>query len=140
VANLLVTVSQHVSLSLKPGPDSKVGQIFGSHAVVDGALQLGTLQYGQRRDVIVRVSVPEGSTFTEEALTATLSYENITSKRTVTCENFSGAAAEVEPQRIRLAAVDAIRNAMQKVGKVKDLADNADRLAAGDAVIKDFQK
>jgi len=143
IANLLVTVAQEVYLSLTPGPDSKIVQTFGGHPVADGLLQLGTLQYGQRRDVVVRLSVPGGSRITEETCSAILKYERMSSEGKMDCQSQptdTGAIAreEVEPQRIRLATVDAIRNAMLKVGKVSLAGEEA--LAGGMTHIQEFVK
>jgi len=60
MTNTLVTMAQDVELSLVCGPSCSVKAAYGYP--LSDSIKLGTLQYGQSKDIVLQVAVPEGST------------------------------------------------------------------------------
>lgn len=64
ISNLLTTMAQNVVLSIEPGIDTEIveGSILGGIPAVTTSqglsLDVGTLRYGQSRDVVVRMRMP----------------------------------------------------------------------------------
>merc|ERR1719253_967395 len=124
MTNLLVTMATNVRLNLKlcEGGTFPSDPVLGSYAAKvnkDGSLviNLSSLQFGQRKDVIVQVNLPT-SDAGQEFLEATLDYSTRASSsnhiRRVAIKGMEpGADFEMEPQRCRLMFVDGVRQAMK---------------------------
>lgn len=121
MANLLVTMAKDTVLELSPQNGAIVKSVMGGHPTKqDGStslLSLGSLQYGQWKDVVVKMSVPEAA-FNSGFLQATLKYGTHTSQTQTV--NWAGIGKpfpphflEVEAQKLRLHFVDAVRDCVQ---------------------------
>lgn len=125
MTNLLVTMATNVTLTLTPlaGTTFPSKSVLGAHAAkfVGNALQvdLTSLQFGQRKDILVRALVPgeaAGADYIEARLRcSTRSACSDTQRDGLVARARGGDAAnfELEPQRCRLAFVDGLRQAMK---------------------------
>jgi len=116
MTNLLVTMAKDAVLILKPvnGASFAGSGVLGGHPAVDAEVRrvnIGTLQFGQAKDVVVNMSIPAG---TSDVLEATVEYSTRAGPRQVQATGGTDAS-EVELQRLRLKAVDCIREAMQSL-------------------------
>jgi len=148
MSNLLVTMAKDATLTLRPqGGASILGNAtLGGHpAKRDGdalIVSLGSLQYGQMKDVVVQMSVPE-SAVSGSYLQATLEYSTkVGPAPQVACQGQGkGDVAcfqEVEPHRLRLRFVDAVRQSMQacKLSTVQKAQGKAMPLEDARAVVE----
>mmetsp|Transcript_27846 Transcript_27846/g.86701 ORF Transcript_27846/g.86701 Transcript_27846/m.86701 type:complete len:714 (-) Transcript_27846:52-2193(-) len=123
MSNLLVTMAKDVTLTLRPQNGASLlgsGVLGGHRTKKDGdafVVGLGTLQYGQTKDVVVQMTVPSGAA-SGDFLQATLEYGTVGGAAApVSCMG-SGKGdpttfPAVEQQRLRLRLVDAVRQTMQ---------------------------
>ena len=120
-SNLLVTMAKNAEISLEPADGVKLlpGGIPGGIPVTDASwgaqLGVGSLQYGQRRSFVARMSVPPGFAADTPYLTATLRYHlrHDPEPVTATVEAVYNEAtlrpdADIQQQRLRLMLVDSI--------------------------------
>eukprot|EP01027_Heterolobosea_sp_BB2_P022017 GEZU01032390.1.p1 GENE.GEZU01032390.1~~GEZU01032390.1.p1 ORF type:complete len:857 (+),score=225.75 GEZU01032390.1:111-2573(+) len=155
ISNLLVTVGKNVSLAIEPlnGAmlvDVNGGSVFGhgkacQYTSWGASINLCSLQIGQSKDVVVRMSIPATASGSTPYLSATLKYDEL--QRSAVGVRQSSAAArpvecsivatsrdggdEVVAQRFRLLFVDRVRSAMELMEKKKPIAE-------AQALIKDF--
>jgi len=117
MANLLVTMAKNVILKLQPksGAAFLERPVVGGHCseIKDGTLtiQCGTLQFGQSKDFMVRLT----GVRTGECCDVTLEYNtrnNVQQTKQGVVEAQSGDRSRIAQQECRLLAVDAIRAAM----------------------------
>jgi len=127
MTNLLVTMAKDVKVTLTPRNGAALvgyeeGTVLGGHPVekLEGGamrLDIGTLQFGQTKDVVVRMSLPGADA--GEYLQAELLYgSRAQGEPTTRSAKGSGPAApdnvgRVERQRLRLGFADAARRAMK---------------------------
>lgn len=123
MANVLATVAKDATLTLTPeNGASFVGDgILGGYPVKkDGQnmiLNLGSLQFGQSKDVILQMKMPPGAV-SAGYLTASLEYgTRAGTLSTATCKDPGAGSPDsfplVEQQRLRLRVVDGCRQAMK---------------------------
>lgn len=125
MTNLLVTMATNVSitLTLHEGTSFPANPVLGNHRnkLVGNRLHidLTSLQFGQRKDVIVQVVAPSAGSG-EDYLEASVCYNARTTdtaarrtERVVKARGIATPKFEIEPQRCRLLFVDGIRTAMQ---------------------------
>lgn len=123
MSNLLVTMAKDVILTLRPqnGASFVEGGLLGGHpAKKEGdalSVNLGSLQYGQTKDVVVQMSVPPAAV-TGGYLQATLEYSSCAGAASpVACvgqgKGSPAGFAGVHQQRLRLQFVDSVRQSMQ---------------------------
>jgi len=119
MSNLLVTMGRNPSLVLTCQNGAQVAQVYGLPASIAGdmaTIPLGSLQYGQTRDVVFRLTVPKlaaGQPF----LTATLQYQHWSSAefKSLSVELsdlHQGDANLVEVQLHRSVVVDTLKQAL----------------------------
>mmetsp|Transcript_66933 Transcript_66933/g.180984 ORF Transcript_66933/g.180984 Transcript_66933/m.180984 type:complete len:692 (+) Transcript_66933:97-2172(+) len=124
MANLLVTMGKDVVLTLEPTEGATIGFVAGGHPVTkkpDGsiAVGLGSLQFGQAKEVIVSMTVPQQAV-AAGFLKASLAYGTRSqNEQVVSCvgrgSGAAGTSRAVEMSRVRLKFVDTVRAAMQAV-------------------------
>lgn len=157
LSNQLATMAANVRLSLEPlngarllyndedgGAAGQGGQQIDKTSW-GAQVNLGSLQYGQSRDVVVRMALPaDASAEAQPYLSVTLKYEPSGAQSTVECRaegvRRDGDGVEVEVQRLRLALVDCLGHAMHTMKTdpahaldgVKRLAREVDALASRD--------
>jgi len=77
ITNLMVTVASNVTLSVEPEDGVVLAETLGNTQVFSwGArIDLGSLQYGQAKDAVLRVTLPPGRSHEEPFANVTLRYE-----------------------------------------------------------------
>ncbi len=150
VSNLLVTVGNDLRLSLEPlnGAIIKENGVLGGHITQytswGASVHLCSLQYGQSKDVVIRMTIPRGDH---------VPYLSVTFKYAPLTKNDESAAAacsfdatsrdggqEVETQSYRLRFVDTVRKAMafEELYKARSLIKEfADEVAQATRTNKD---
>jgi len=115
MTNTLVTMAQHAELSLVVcAPSCSVRAIYGYPLSM--SIDLGTLQYGQNKDVVLHVSVPEGGTGIFLRGTCTYVGPRGPQQAEFTCSqpasNDAHQRLEVDVQRCRLLFTEAVSEAL----------------------------
>jgi len=135
MTNLLVTMGKDTTLTLTPinGASFAPGLVMGGHPTTQAGasvvVDLGSLQFGQTKDVIAKMIIPPGGS-ASSCLEASLQYGTRAggAPLTVASRAVEGAgagpsgamhAAAVEAQRCRLQFVDTVREAMKMVKRSK---------------------
>jgi len=122
LSNLLVTMASETVLTLQPtnGASFAKSGVLGGHPTrVEGTslvVNLGSLQYGQTKDVIVKMTVPKEAV--SSYLQATVTYSTCAgvappASAMGTSKGGPGRDLDVEQQRLRLEFVDCVRRSMQ---------------------------
>lgn len=118
-SNLLSTLAKNLTLTLETLNDAKILDkgVLGGHptqyASWGAQLQLGQMQFGQTKDIVVRMSMPNSAT--QPYLAASLTYNSgrTNSPIKVATEGTDRLGSiEVDVQRLRLLFVDRTREAM----------------------------
>lgn len=123
LANLLVTFAKDVTLIVKASNGAKftqgsTGPVMGGHpyrlSENELTIELGSLQFGQAKDVVIRAEVPDGA---GDCIHASLNFNSPLGAAPPLVKAFPVNTAEpktsVDTQCCRLAAVDALRNAIR---------------------------
>lgn len=116
VSNLLTTMTKTAKLSLEPLNGAKIDSVLGNHNLEVASwgvqLNLGGLQFGQTRDLVLKMSsLPKSGT---PFITATLKYETRsgTSEVSVAGSSIVSYDLELDVQRCRCEFVDVITSAL----------------------------
>mmetsp|Transcript_27348 Transcript_27348/g.63779 ORF Transcript_27348/g.63779 Transcript_27348/m.63779 type:complete len:516 (+) Transcript_27348:124-1671(+) len=121
MANLLVTMAKDVVVTLEAAEGAVVETpLLGAYPCTPAAgggqnIHVGTLQFGQSKDLIVNLRVPEGKAVAE-CLRVSVSYlvRNSLELQTKSCITDEGLALEsVETQKCRLLFVNTVRDGMK---------------------------
>lgn len=123
MSNLLVTMGKDATLTLRPQNGAGfvgAGALGGHPSKKDGdalVVSLGSLQYGQSKDVVVKMSVPAAAA-SSGYLQATLEYGTCAGAAPAVSSSGAGKGdaslfPQVEQQRLRLHFVDSVRQTMQ---------------------------
>lgn len=118
VANLLVTMGRGAVLSLEAKSGARILEVLGREGLKDPALQhaisLGNLQYGQAKDIVLRMNIEPGG---EPYLHVALQYSTVRTQHKLeldmapdAAQGGAAAAERLEPQRCRSILVDALRS------------------------------
>eukprot|EP00930_Biecheleria_cincta_P073098 TRINITY_DN6041_c0_g1_i1.p1 TRINITY_DN6041_c0_g1~~TRINITY_DN6041_c0_g1_i1.p1 ORF type:complete len:593 (-),score=108.70 TRINITY_DN6041_c0_g1_i1:521-2299(-) len=122
MSNLLVTMAQQVSLIIAPEEDAVIKHIYGDFKVTQTGcgtqVELGTLQYGQSKDIIVQMCLKTQG----EYLTAQATYElpGSSGQREQTefvaalTQTIEGDIKQVPPQLFRAKFADTLACALQE--------------------------
>lgn len=151
MSNLLVTMAKDTTLKLKPlngARFSSTADVLGGYPTTQGedgaiVLGLGSLQFGQTKDVVAEVVMPAGAAGAE-VLEAVLSYGTqhtgasaalSTSSKRGTAEKIvdSVQMARVEHHRLRLRVVDRLRAAVKMMKIIGAATDEKKAAALKDA-------
>jgi len=162
MTNLLLTMAKNVTVTLQPvngatlvlvskEKDNEIGPVLGNLPAVDLGgdkglqIDMGTLQFGQFRDTLVRVKVPAAARG-GEWLRVTLQYQTragpgVEERTDVLKGQPSAENPEAfEVQRIRTSVVDCIRQAMRaaKQNNLDKMQKKASPLPIAQALVKDL--
>ena len=114
-SNLLATQAHPVTLQLHPLNGSELRGLLGAPTVtVAGGVtkvELGPVQYGQPRHVVVQLAIPPGASLHQPYLTASMTFQDVTGTW-VTMEAVgvrTDGGAVVEEQVLRSAFVDTVQ-------------------------------
>eukprot|EP00928_Gymnodinium_smaydae_P080587 TRINITY_DN64255_c0_g1_i1.p1 TRINITY_DN64255_c0_g1~~TRINITY_DN64255_c0_g1_i1.p1 ORF type:complete len:677 (+),score=76.31 TRINITY_DN64255_c0_g1_i1:91-2121(+) len=115
MANLLVTMVKDVVLEVQPQNGARVSEVLGVGPMAttspDGKIRinLGTMQFGQSKDVVLNMQSTSAN-----CLRATVEFKTpARTTESASCDSCGPAdAIVVERQRLRSLAVDSIRNAL----------------------------
>jgi len=122
MSNLLVTMAQQVSLVLEPDEDAVIKYIYGDFKVTEvgsGSKQvdLGTLQYGQSKDIIVQMCLKtQGAYLIAQAsyeLPGSSGHREQTDSVEARTQTIEGDIKQVPPQLFRAKFVDTLASALQ---------------------------
>lgn len=119
LSSLLATQAMNVELNIENSKGCKVvpGEILGGHMSTGASwgaqINLGCMQYGGPKDVVFSIELPDGYEEGDVFCSVTLKADTLFSKITLNIVgNSFGPLGEIEVQRSRLRAVDAIRQAL----------------------------
>jgi len=125
ISNLLVTMARRATLHIEPKNQARVNRILGGYALPGLAgeqlsVEVGTLQYGQTKDVVLQMRIEGASKRGMPYLQSTLWFTDLSGERTSTsCASALSAekvaddvAALVEPQVLRSCFVAALDEVM----------------------------
>mmetsp|Transcript_15698 Transcript_15698/g.25518 ORF Transcript_15698/g.25518 Transcript_15698/m.25518 type:complete len:853 (-) Transcript_15698:31-2589(-) len=129
MSNLLVTFAREVTLTLQPEEDAEVLEVLGGYEVQKQSwgmsVKLGTLQYQQTREVVIRMSSKAGGSYLfasgqHEALDRT----GACVEKFEACEGVNNAdEKEVLPHMMRCKLVDAIGKVLPLPVKTRGFRD-----------------
>lgn len=136
LSNLLATAAKNTTLSLEFSKGTRLVEkgLLGGHpsdlTSWGAQIQLSSLQFGQSKDVVVKLELPNNDE--SPFLTATLSYETRNSKKPfsiVASGSSRDGGLEVEIQRLRLTLVDTLREVLElgstgKLNSARTLVDD----------------
>lgn len=146
MSNLLATLARDARLSLQADSGAEIKSIMGGwEAKKNGdnvySINLGNLQSGQSKDIVVLMDVKGSSASDEPYLVASLDFSTLKSKFTCTAEANAGeklASTDlVEPHRCRLAFVDALEKAASIAKLDSGLNLSEDKLEEAQNIIKE---
>lgn len=154
LSNLLVTMAREVYLQVDPEDGAKLLSVMGGipkDNVGEGfRVRLGTLQYGQNKDIVLRMRLPPNETPDEAFLVAKLQYETEDGEThngdmvEVTSATWAIEPNVVLPQVLRCEFVDRLQLAFDAANKGNDGLLNAQKhmldvkeIMASSAVSKD---
>lgn len=122
--NLLSTMAKNVHLSIEPLNGAKIedngviGRYITNKTSWGAAVELSSLQYGQSRDVVVRMSIPDNQS-SQPFLSATVKYEPWNSDKPAEAsvevslaQIDLSSSVDVEAHRHRLTFIDTVTKAM----------------------------
>jgi hypothetical protein len=133
VSNLLVTMAKDVELTLKPINGASINSVMGGYPSVKNGegfiVNLGCMQFGQARNVVVEMAKPSG---VSDCLEASVQYVTRAGSDPIISQAKGGAlgvppfdAKVIVAQHLRLRMVETVRECMKKVKLTKaDVASN----------------
>lgn len=133
VSTMLVTMAKNVVISLEPqnGAALVEGGVYGTFPVQTTSwgvqVNVGSLQYGQTKDLVVRLRIPARDNNNNDAgrpfLTATAKYQVLNSaaplERSAEVTSLDGSV-DVEVQHYRLAFVERVNNLLELMKAQKE--------------------
>jgi Mg-chelatase subunit ChlD len=128
ISNLLVTMGRNVELTLELQHGVKVTQVLGGYAAQPTPsgtkVNVVSLQYGQTKDVLVRLSVPPTVAAGADFVSVTLRFESVKSgevvERTASCSSLDYGRVNSEIHKLRLAFVSTVSYVLELVHSGKD--------------------
>eukprot|EP01113_Clastostelium_recurvatum_P003822 TRINITY_DN1168_c0_g1_i2.p1 TRINITY_DN1168_c0_g1~~TRINITY_DN1168_c0_g1_i2.p1 ORF type:complete len:809 (+),score=247.47 TRINITY_DN1168_c0_g1_i2:121-2547(+) len=146
VTNMLVTLGKHATLDLEPMNNARIldkGVVGMEHTKTSWGAQvhLSSIQFGQSRDIVVRVAVPAGFSADQAYLAATLKYthwnasEGSVAQMTAEGTRKDGDASLIYEHFLRLTFAQEVMKAtaafqLNNVAAQKDIKDLADIITA----------
>lgn len=133
MTNTLVTMARHAELSLVCSASCSVKAAYGYP--LSDSIKLGTLQYGQSKDIVLHVAVPEGTSGIFLKGTCTYVGPRGTAAAEFTCSqpasDDAGQRLEVDVQTCRLRFTETVSKALELASNQSgDLTKAADIMEA----------